>query len=358
MIYWTPLVVAVGLGGRPPNMPELERLLADPATDVNEVCRTGTALMLACCHHKTEVVEMLLNAGANPNADDPPLLEAICHGDVDIIALLLAHGADVNCDGYTALASASARGETHLPTVQLLINSGADVNKFGRRGLTALHEAASSTRDCPQILELLISCDAYVNARKMPTLQTPLHVAARAENKRNIEILLASNADPNLIDNKGNSALHYVGARKHRFWHEGAVFDLLKNAEIVRTLVAAGAHVFLDNKDNHTPLHAFHSRMNENADAVEVLAEYPDVVALTKFVCIPSERGNWEHLPPFCRGLEHALVGVYMDDPQGLPELFARLAPETQEFIQTVLLVFRGRLPEALKMRVLAEILD
>ena len=129
-----------------------------------------------------EVIQMLLNAGANPNLqlklfppyrslrDDrgadgllsigsTPLLRAAKGGDIEALKLLLAHGARVDlptATGVTPLMAAAGNGSTNLDTrgrykteaqaneaVQLLLAAGANINAQDRSGQTALHGAAT-----------------------------------------------------------------------------------------------------------------------------------------------------------------------------------------------------------------------
>jgi len=129
-----------------------------------------------------EMIRLLLDAGANPNAQlklfppyralgadrggdgmlttgATPLLRAAKAGDAAAIKLLLAHGANVtlpNRYGATPLMAAAGIGATEVDTrgkyktqaeasasIDLLVAAGADVNAPDMRGDTALLGAAS-----------------------------------------------------------------------------------------------------------------------------------------------------------------------------------------------------------------------
>jgi len=131
-----------------------------------------------------QVVEMLLAAGANPNAQlklsppfrnigndrgldgmlttgATPLLRAAKALDAPAIAALLAKGADIslaNSRGITPIMAAAGLGSVDADTrgfylsedtqqrsidsLKLLIKAGGDINAKDSRGLTPLHEAA------------------------------------------------------------------------------------------------------------------------------------------------------------------------------------------------------------------------
>lgn len=128
-----------------------------------------------------QVMEMLLEAGANPNmqlklfppyrslgqdrgADSmltigtTPLIRAAKAGDIEAIRLLLAHGAYVdlpNSLGITPLMAAAGVGSTTIDTrarfrnerrsieaARLLLDAGANIDAVRNNGQTALHGAA------------------------------------------------------------------------------------------------------------------------------------------------------------------------------------------------------------------------
>jgi ankyrin repeat protein len=131
-----------------------------------------------------EVIQMLLDAGANPNAQlklaqpyravgpdrgadsmltigTTPLVRAAKAFDVEAIRLLLEKGADVNLNnnaGYTPVMAASGLGSRDHDTrgrfltedvqtqsieaLKVLLKAGADINATDNRGQTPLHGAA------------------------------------------------------------------------------------------------------------------------------------------------------------------------------------------------------------------------
>lgn len=93
-----------------------------------------TALMLASRDGHTEIVKLLIDAGALVNTETyehgyTALYLASMKGHLEVVKLLIANGADVNASaaGYgwssTALMEASSNGHTEI--VKLLKDSGA-----------------------------------------------------------------------------------------------------------------------------------------------------------------------------------------------------------------------------------------
>jgi ankyrin repeat protein len=134
-------------------------LLRKGVADINAIDRYGwTALHYACYRGHTDVVELLRSGGANVNAKTllrgwTPLHCATEHPTV--VGLLLRSGAKVNgkseCGYQTPLHCACMLG--CVSTVELLINSGADVNAEGTGNWTPLDWANRFGRR--EIIELL-----------------------------------------------------------------------------------------------------------------------------------------------------------------------------------------------------------
>jgi hypothetical protein len=143
---------------------EVKRLFALNPGIINEKDREkDTAIMKACrdCN-AVNVVAFLLENGANINdreyhdlIDQTPLIIAAFNGCTDIVRMLLDAGANIehkNDQGENALISAVQEG--HIDTVKLLLDAGADVNQSNTDGETAL-DLAIRLRQKKELIDLL-----------------------------------------------------------------------------------------------------------------------------------------------------------------------------------------------------------
>jgi len=107
-----------------------------------------TPLSQACVNGSAALVELLLKAGANPNTPiatgETPLMTCSKTGGAEAVHALIAHDAAVNAkepvQNQTALMWAAA--ERHPNVVKMLIDAKADLQARTKRGFTALHFAA------------------------------------------------------------------------------------------------------------------------------------------------------------------------------------------------------------------------
>ena len=122
--------------------------------NINQIRRGITPLYTACEKGNVEVVDALLNHGANPHVLTHaeiigPIQIAALNGYVNIIKRLIRVGISINnClnRGGTLLYYASMLG--HIDVIDFLISHGADVNFLSYPG-TAL--MAACYYDCRQI---------------------------------------------------------------------------------------------------------------------------------------------------------------------------------------------------------------
>ncbi len=134
--------------------------------------------------HSPQMVQILLAAGADPNAGGgvaKPLLEAAARGDSVSVRLLLEVGAAVGAGdgkGYTALMAAADRGRGEI--VQILLAAGADVNTRSQQGHTALGEAlAKGHREVADLLAAA-GADEQLVGTTLKALLEPERLAEKA----------------------------------------------------------------------------------------------------------------------------------------------------------------------------------
>lgn len=121
----TPLMLAACSG----NLCSLFDLILSGAEIDKQNSRRWTALMYACWFNQYEIVQQLLDSGADPNIHksydmvETPLSIAAHQGHFEIARLLIAHGADPTCyAGVPAVrAECYARWSGHLDVSRFLL---------------------------------------------------------------------------------------------------------------------------------------------------------------------------------------------------------------------------------------------
>ena len=139
------------------------------------------------------------------------LFNAVRIGNLDRVKTILTQGANVDvCDRYdtTALMYAAAQGYTEI--VKLLLEAGASVNLYNRpHRLTALMLAAAANQF--DAVEALINAGADVNAQNDDG--TPaLMIAAYKGHLKIVQVLLAADARINIQDKDGDTALNLAAS--------------------------------------------------------------------------------------------------------------------------------------------------
>ena len=175
----------------------------DHDAGVNEANKSGvTALWIACHQGDADTINVLLTAGADPNIahinGDTCLKHAIdIDCSKDVLHTIIAHGADVNAtnkQNVTALLSVCRRRNQEF--MYILLNAGADPNIADVDGYTCLHFAVQG-RYCKEVIQALIDHGAKVNAANKQSL-TALMIACWEGYTYAISLLLDAGADPNI----------------------------------------------------------------------------------------------------------------------------------------------------------------
>jgi len=137
-------------------------------------------------------------------------------GGITSVRLLLWLGADVNAraigDGTTPLQYAVRLNNGHRELAELLIASGADVNRADAHGTVPIYEVMGHTDS--DILRMLIEHGVDVNARRRAGW-TPLHEAARLGRPEKAMLLIEAGADVNAKDDAGRTPLDVALASGH-----------------------------------------------------------------------------------------------------------------------------------------------
>ena len=167
----------------------VERLLDQHASIAARNDSGATALVAAAYGNHLEVAELLLEAGADPDAKDDTVQSAYLIAtsevgdDPRLLRLTLRHGADVrSLDSWrgTGLIRAADRG--HDKIIKVLLATDIAIDHVNRIGYTALHEA-------------VILGDGG-----------PSH-------QRTVAALVGAGVDQGIEDPKGNTALDVARAR-------------------------------------------------------------------------------------------------------------------------------------------------
>ena len=189
-------------------------LLLDKGADVNaEGGEYGTALQVAAYGGNFECMHLLLDKGADVNAEGgkygTTLQAAAQVGDVECIRLLLDKGVDVNAEGGeygTALQAAAYGG--NVECIRLLLDKGADVNAGGGKYGTALQAAAYWGK--VECIRLLLDKGVDINAPG-GEYGTALQAAACRGKVECIRFLLDKGVDVNAEGGEYGTALQAAG---------------------------------------------------------------------------------------------------------------------------------------------------
>jgi ankyrin repeat protein len=202
-------------------------------------------------HAQENVEPVPVSSSPSTLSKEEQLMQAVEHGKIEDVKKLLAAHVNVNWQdpqyGYTALIEAASKGEKEI--VQLLLDAGADINIRNKEGATALDRAKNNDRfsviplltdltgKTPEELLMKAVEDRNVDRVKGLLKQskslninwqdpqygyTALIEAASKDQKEIVKLLLDAGADASIRNKEGKAALDRA--------HDADVINLLKGA--------------------------------------------------------------------------------------------------------------------------------
>ena len=207
--YSSPLVDACEGGSL-----EVVRFLIDIGARVVAAGTHKIPLNLACTKGHVDIVrELLINLFEQFERDEvitdilpSALIEAVDMGHNKMVQLLIDSGADVNIPvqeegqtGETALHRACE--SSRISTARILLECGADVNSIGQGNMYILHSLfGMKESECIEMIKLLFEYNVNVDVICADTGHTALRKAYDILYTECIHALLAYGADVNLAD--------------------------------------------------------------------------------------------------------------------------------------------------------------
>ena len=199
----------------------VDRLIAAGANTNAETRYKITPLYIACTLNNSEIVEKLLKHKADPNTVYPggvtALMLAARTGNAASIKHLIQHDAEADAterQGQTAMMWATAEG--NAAAVHALISAGADPNREDKAGFTAMLFAARHGRT--EVADTLLKAGVDVNfameskrgGNRAPSTGTSAMLMAVESGHFELAMFLVNHgADPN-DQRSGFTALHVL----------------------------------------------------------------------------------------------------------------------------------------------------
>lgn len=264
-----------------PNSSDSEGLFIESDTMLRTVNEPDVSLdemlSLACRQGKLDIVQLLLQSGAQVNhrnkAGNTPLLEACSQGHVLVANYLLENGSKIDTPTETTLDSALTWACTlgNSIIVEALLHKHADVEHRTKDGCTALMFAClAGHRD---VAEKLLDANSEVNVESDSNKDSPLTFACWKGHQDVVTLLLQRNANIEHRTKEGFSPLMFAALGGH--------------TNVARKLLEHNAQVNVSSgSNNDIPLTS--ACWKGHSDVVNLLLEFnSNIEHRTKDGCTP-----------------------------------------------------------------------
>jgi len=272
------------------NRRNLLKLLLKKGADPNMINNGYTGLTFACINNKIEVIQILLEYKADINLLDKygqsPLMHACINQNIEIVKLLLENKADpniLNKNGQTVLFIAC--NNKNLEIIKLLLDYKADTNLIDNFGNILLINACMNKNI--EIVKLLLEYNADPNIQDLDG-NTPLIIACIKKNIQIIDLLLEKKVNLDIQNSEGDTAL-ILTCKYNNYQIVKLLMNVCENilinktgidirTEIIEILLKNNADTNLKDKEGFTALmclcddnnRTITESISENADFIQV----------------------------------------------------------------------------------------
>lgn len=239
--------------------PQIVKFLIERGANLHVTRRFDSVLSCVCMYmpekygdEKTELIEFLLQKGCDPNThigrhEEPLIFTIVRNCQNSLLLPFIQAGLDLNIkhrDKRKSLLHWAIKHE-NFEALETFLKSGVDVNIKDEEGDTPLHETVGNDFTNPEmaifVIKKLLQFNADVNAKDYANY-TPLHIAVILQNKRVMDLLLTSGADPNSLDDVERSPI---------------MLNIITNdnAELTDDIIHAGGDLSYIFPSGHTAMH-------------------------------------------------------------------------------------------------------